>query len=91
MSKEDGPMVIEKKIEAIANDISIISKILVLNQIKDMQQRESIPYLSQLGFQPKEIAELINTTANTVRVALSKHRKTQGRKLENGSKESDDD
>lgn len=44
-------------------------------------QREKILFLSKAGLPPKEIADILGTTANTVSVALSKSRKS-GVKLE---------
>jgi DNA-directed RNA polymerase specialized sigma24 family protein len=45
---------------------------------RGLNQRESIGILDTLGFTPKEIAELLGTTSNTVRVTLVAIRK--GRK-----------
>jgi len=36
-----------------------------------------IKEMNEAGFQPKRIAEIIGTTANTVRVALSRAQKTK--------------
>jgi DNA-directed RNA polymerase specialized sigma24 family protein len=42
---------------------------------KEQTQKDQILVLSSVGFKPKEIAELLNTTSNTVSVALSTARK----------------
>ena len=90
MSKEDITGKIEGTLNKITNELEIIRKILLYNQIKNMQQKESIPFLSNLGYQPKEIAELIDTTANTVRVALSNYRKKQNMNSKsNGDKDNE--
>lgn len=47
-----------------------ILRILAILATKDMKQREQIAVLDKAGFQPKDIAALVGTTANTVRVAL---------------------
>jgi len=44
--------------------------LLAVFATKDMKRREQIALLAQAGFQPKDIAVLLGTTANTVRVAL---------------------
>jgi DNA-binding CsgD family transcriptional regulator len=44
--------------------------------VKGLSQTEQIATLSRSGFSPKEIAEVLGTTANTVRVALVGIRKT---------------
>ena len=38
--------------------------------VKGLSQTEQIATLSRCGFSPKEIADAVGTTANTVRVAL---------------------
>ena len=43
-------------------------------------KREQIELLSKSGFQPKEIAELIGTTPNTVRVGLAALRKSSSKR-----------
>ncbi len=49
-----------------------IIKILALTLPKDLTQSDKIVLLSDAGFQPKEIANILGTTANTVSVTLSK-------------------
>jgi len=43
----------------------------------DVSQKEQILLLSSAGLQPKEIAEMLNTTPGTVSVTLSSHKKSQ--------------
>ena len=58
----------------------IISKLTQLVRLTassltaDKKQDEKIQILSQAGFQPKDIADLLDTTPNTVRVSLSRMR-----------------
>ena len=49
--------------------------------VKDMSFPKKIEWLSSLGMSPKEIAEVVGTTPNTIRVA-----KSQIKRLENSSK-----
>jgi DNA-binding CsgD family transcriptional regulator len=49
-----------------------IITILALTLPKDLTQGDKIVLLSDAGFQPKEIANILGTTANTVSVTLSK-------------------
>lgn len=60
------------------------NRLLAILVTKDIdQQKEKIEVLNNAGFQPTEIAEFLDTTANTVNVALSairKAKKTGGRK-----------
>ena len=62
----------DKEIEA---KLETIVKLLALSVIQDKTMSEKINILSSAGFQPKKIAEMIGTTANTVRVTLSGIRK----------------
>ena len=68
--------------EKVIKELITIKKLLALSLIKDLSQVEQIEFLSNAGFQPKEIAEIINTSANSVRVTLSRIRK----KSKNSSK-----
>jgi len=62
--------------EEILERLDLIIKLLAMNVMKGEEtQKEKIIQLSKLGLQPKEIANILNTTANTVRVALSNARK----------------
>ncbi|MGO9038174.1 MAG: hypothetical protein ACLQKH_09330 [Steroidobacteraceae bacterium] len=48
-------------------------------------QKEKISILTGAGLTPKEIAEIVGTTPNTVSVALSGMRKTAKPKLKKGT------
>ena len=65
----------EKNEKRILSELEKISKLLALNLIKGLNQREQIETLSGAGFQPREIAEIIETTPNTVSVTLAKSRR----------------
>jgi DNA-binding NarL/FixJ family response regulator len=68
--------------QGIARSLERIAKILaglLLKDVEDGDQRRKIARLAQCGFQNSEIAS-INTTANTVGVALHSIRKTKKRK-----------
>lgn len=56
-----------------------ILRILVVLATKDMKQREQIALLSQAGLQPRDIADLLGTTSNTVRVELVALRKAEAK------------
>ena len=63
---------LEKNILA---ELGKIAKLLSLIATKGESQKQQITLLSSVGFQPKEIAELLGTTPNNVRVALVSIRK----------------
>jgi DNA-directed RNA polymerase specialized sigma24 family protein len=57
-----------------------ILRILAVLATKGMKQREQIALLNQAGLQPKDIADLLGTSSNTVRVELVALRKAKGGK-----------
>ena len=59
------------KEEEILQELRRISKLLVLTVTKEQTQKDRIALLSSIGFQPKEIADLLGTTPGTVSVTLS--------------------
>ena len=59
----------------ILNELRQIKKLLVVLCTKDLNQKSQVQLLNSIGFQPKEIADLIGTTANTVSVILNKIKK----------------
>jgi len=65
----------ESKEEGILQELQRISKLLALTVTRELKQREKIELLSSIGFQPKEIANLIGTTPGTVSVTLVNIRK----------------
>jgi hypothetical protein len=52
-------------------------RVLTLSVIKGLRQGEQIALLDNAGFPPKEIAEFLGTTRNTVSVALTTLRKVR--------------
>ena len=57
-----------------------ILRVLAVLATKGMKQREQIALLNQAGLKPKDIADLLGTTSNTVRVELVALRKAKGGK-----------
>ena len=55
--------------------IDQILRILAVAATRDMKQRDQIALLDQAGMQPKDIAEFLGTSPNTVSVRLSALRK----------------
>ncbi len=66
-----------------ANEISIkldiLIRLLAVGLCGEKNQTEKIKILSSAGLQPKEIADIIGTTSNTVSVALSNLKKQKKR------------
>jgi len=66
-----------EQFDDVLGELRKMSRLLTLLVTKDMSQKEKIERLSSAGLQPKEIAELIGTTPNTVSVRLAEIRKHQ--------------
>jgi len=58
---------------------SKLVNLLALLLVHERQQNEQIGLLGRAGFRPAEIAALLGTTSNTVRVELSKQRRGKKR------------
>jgi len=66
----------EEQFKILKDKLEIIIKLLSHNLVKDLKyQKDKIIMLSSIGYKPSEIAEMLGTTANTVRVTLSEARK----------------
>lgn len=70
----------QAKEDPIVSKIDKILRILAVIATKGMNQRQQIAVLSQAGLQPKEIADLLGTSSNTVRVELVALRKPKSKK-----------
>jgi CRP-like cAMP-binding protein len=55
-------------------------RVMTIGVTREMKQNDRIALLNRVGFQPKEIADLLGTTGNTVNVALSNLRKGKDKK-----------
>jgi DNA-binding CsgD family transcriptional regulator len=69
----------EKATNAILGKLDAIIKLMVFRMTEGKSQTEQIRLLSAVGFEPKEIAEAIETTPNTVRVTLFNLRRHKGK------------
>lgn len=61
--------------KGILQELKVIKKLLAHSLLTEESQVKQITKLNSIGFQPKEIAEILGTTSNTVNVTLSKARK----------------
>lgn len=59
----------------ISKKIDILTRLLALSLVSEKKQKDQIFILNKIGLQPKQIAEILNTTTNTVSVTLSKMKK----------------
>ena len=59
----------------VKTDSDLQTRLIAIGLVNGKPQKEQIRLLSIAGMSPKEIADLIGTTPNTVNVALSTLRK----------------
>jgi precorrin-6B methylase 1 len=86
MSRKDS-----EGFDEISKRLDVLIRLSALNLVKDIKkQKDQIAILSDSGFQPKQIADTLRTTSNTVSVALNAIRKEraekEGKKAKTGSK-----
>lgn len=78
-------MIVDESDEA-TKELRKITKLLVVLVTKDQAQTVNIATLSKVGFEPREIADFLGTTRNTVSVALSQLRNKAKVSPRSGSK-----
>jgi len=76
MSEKTNPQLTE-----ISVKLDKVTKLLALNLVKDMKpQKTQIAFLSDAGFEPREIADVLSISGNNVRVTLHTIRKEREKK-----------
>lgn len=60
----------DKSLENISNKLDTIIKLLAINIVRGRELKEQVRLLSQVNLSPKEIAEILGKTPNTIRVTL---------------------
>lgn len=60
----------------VLTQLDKLIRLVAVMVTRDKPQREQIAMLSKAGLQPKDIADLIGTTPNTVSVTLSELRRS---------------
>lgn len=66
-----------KILEDILEEIKLTNKLALIYLTSGLKAEEQISLLSDIGLQPKDIAERLGTTANYVRVTLHRLRKSK--------------
>ncbi len=66
----------DSTLKDISNKLDVLIKLSAMNLVKDTKtQKEQIILLSDVGFQPKQIANILGTTNNVVSVTLTSIKK----------------
>jgi DNA-binding CsgD family transcriptional regulator len=75
-----GDSMNDRQFKEIIERLDKLTRVVAISNTKGLTSTERIILLSQAGFQPKEIADMLNTTPNVVSVTLSLRRKKEARK-----------
>lgn len=67
----------ERQFKELSEKMDIIIRLLALNTVGGKQLRQQVLMLSSLGFQPKQIADVLGKTPNHIRVILHEIRKRE--------------
>ena len=67
--------------DRIEHKLDVIARLLAALVTRDLKQRDQIALLDRVGLPPREIAGLVGTSPNTVRVALVQIRKDSRKKF----------
>lgn len=59
----------------IVQKLEILIKLIASSSLGEDKSKDRVRFLAGIGLQPKEIAEILGTTSNSVRATLSKLRK----------------
>jgi len=70
--------------ESVLAKLDYLLRVHAISVTKGMKQNEQIALLNRAGLPPKEIADLLGTTGNTVNVALTNLRKSGKKKGKKG-------
>ena len=62
----------ETQFKKLNEKLNAVIRLLAIQSLSGKTDKEAITALSAAGFPPKDIAELLGTTSNTVRVTLAK-------------------
>ncbi len=65
--------------DSFSQKLDLLIRLTAISLTDGKPLREQIKLLSKSGFQPKEIAEILDTTPNTVSVTLTSIRKSNGK------------
>jgi len=70
----------EQLLRELNDNLKTLVRLNAVAIVSGRSQREQIHLLSQGGFSPKQIADLIGTSPNTVSVELSRKRQERARR-----------
>ncbi len=79
MAKQNVAEVVEDRPDGLTTFESKLVNLLALQLVQERKQPDQISLLNRAGFRPIEIAALLGTTPNTVRVEMSNQKREKKR------------
>jgi len=70
----------QKLLESISKKLGVLITLNLLSMNREATTTENIEMLGRFGLTPKEIAEILNTSANTVNVTRSRIKGSKNKK-----------
>jgi len=70
----------DKQFKEIIERLDKLTRVVAISNTRGLTSTDRIILLSQAGFPPREIADMLNTTPNVVSVTLSLRRKKEIKK-----------
>jgi len=70
----------DKHFQQLSKKLDTIIRLLIVQTFRGKKDKEAIEFLSLVGYQPKDIALLIGTTPNAVRIVLHRIKKGKAKK-----------
>lgn len=65
----------ENELAQLEKKLDILIRLFAIEAVRGREFREQVRVLDQAGFQPKDIADLLNKSPNNIRVTLNYIRK----------------
>jgi predicted transcriptional regulator len=65
----------DSKLANIENKLGILTKLIALQLVKDMTNKEAAPLLNKIGMTSTEIAEILGSTSSAIRNYISEAKK----------------
>jgi DNA-directed RNA polymerase specialized sigma24 family protein len=70
----------DPQLSEISKKLDVLVRLSAINVTKGLKLKQQVTVLSDAGFQPRQIADMLGTTANTVSVTLHGIRKERKEK-----------
>jgi len=78
----------EQQFKQLSNKMDTIIKLVALSAVEGKELKKQVSILSSIGFQPKQIADMLGKTPNHISVLLHKLHKEESQQKEEVSEES---